>query len=201
MKIIVIEGLDKSGKFTQTKILAEMLAALGYRVVQSEFHRYDTPTGHLVMKWLTGKYNVDQATIELIMSADKQAQQNNFKALEEDGVDFLILDRYLLSQIAYSTVNGMELDWVLAMQKYMRKPDLDIVIDIPAEVSMTRKGKHNDGVNDKYESNLLMLQKVRGKYLTLKEGISAPRKIIVDGERSILKIHDEIFRIVKGMLL
>ena len=43
--------MDKSGKHTASVQLAEYLIKLGYNVVQSEFHRYDTPTGKLIQDY------------------------------------------------------------------------------------------------------------------------------------------------------
>lgn len=89
MKIITLEGLDKSGKHSVSIALKEYLKKLGYKVEQSEFHRYDTPTGKIIRQFLYGDYNVSQETIELIMTADKFAQQDWFDELEENGTDFL----------------------------------------------------------------------------------------------------------------
>jgi dTMP kinase len=173
MVIIAIEGLDKSGKHTQSNSLSAYLTALGYNVVQSEFHRYDTPTGQLIQRWLyTQKgvstadlepYDVDENTIQFIMAADKQAQQAWFAQLERDGVNFLILDRYTASQICYATASGRDGEMVHVLQKYMRKPDMEILIDITPSESMRRKGKH--GENDRYESDINFLSKVRETYL------------------------------------
>lgn len=190
MKIIVIEGLDKAGKHTASISLERRLRQEGVSLARSEFHRYDTPTGDLVAKWLTGEYDVDQKTIELIMAADKQAQQAWFNDLEQQGVDVLILDRYVCSQLAYAIVNGSKREWVSELQKYMRPADHTILIDISPEVSIARKGKHNGGENDRYESDLEMLRKVRAVY---KEELgSNPSNLIVDGEQSMTEIHRKV---------
>jgi len=173
----------------------------GYASTKAEHHRYDTPTGDLIMKWLKKEWETDQKTIELIITSDKQNQQNCYSQLEIEGCQFLILDRYTLSQFAYGQSNGMDLEWLAALQRYIRKPDIDIVIDIPADVSMNRKGKHNDGVNDRYESDYEMLNRVRDNYILLDEKYSAPLKFIVDGQRTIEDIHEDIYHIVKDHLL
>lgn len=172
MIIIDIEGLDKAGKKSQTDRLTERLRNMGLKVAQSEFHRYDTPTGELIRKWLRKEWDVDQATIELIMAADKQAQQRWLRSLENRGFDFLILDRYTGSQEVYGKVSGelagYDTDvtrlstWVRNLLQYCRKPDYTILIDITAEESMSRKGKHGD--NDRYEEDVLLLSLVREEY-------------------------------------
>lgn len=197
MKIIAFEGLDKSGKHTISTAFTVDLQKKGYKAIQSEFHRYDTPTGQLIMKWLTGEWDVDQITIELIMSADKQAQQKWINELEARGYDFLILDRYTLSQAAYSVANGVDSKWLTSVTRYMRKPDIDIVIDIPAEVSMNRKGKHNNGENDKYESDLKLLNKVRDLYLGMSTAYSAPKKFIIDGDGDLAEVCLKVYEVLE----
>lgn len=187
MKIITFEGLDKSGKKSQSDMLLEYLDNLGCKVTKSEFHRYDTPTGALVMKWLRNEWDVDQETIELVMAADKQAQQKWIQALEDDGYDYLILDRYTSSQLIYAYCNGVNPMWAASLQSNMRKPDIEILLDIPAEVSMSRKGKHGD--NDRYESDKEMLTRVREQYLN---HFKKPNKLIIDGLNEVGKIHSEI---------
>jgi len=185
MRILSFEGLDKSGKYSASVFLETYLKERGYSVARSEFHRYDTPTGELIMKWLKKEWEVDQKTIELIMAADKQAQQAWFKELDEAGTDFLILDRYTTSQEAYALANGLPIYWIHALQQYMRFPDIEILIDIPAEVSMARKGKHNNGENDRYESDLDLLTKVRSIYLQ-NSGIQ------IDGTKPLEEVHKDI---------
>lgn len=196
LKIFSLEGLDKAGKATQSRLLAEALQKQGVSVVQSEFHRYDTPTGGLIAEWLRREYPVDQITIELIMAADKQAQQEWIQSLEEQGVDVLILDRYTLSQFVYAQANGVDKNFTITLQRFMRQPDHNIIIDIPAEVSMSRKGKHNNGENDRYESDLAMLRKVRELYLTSVE----PTDFVVDGTKEIEEIHQAIYNFVVHQL-
>ena len=53
-KIIVIEGLDGSGKATQTKLLAEKLQAQGRRVRQLSFPDYESRGSALVQMYLSG---------------------------------------------------------------------------------------------------------------------------------------------------
>ena len=60
MIIIGFEGLDKSGKRSQSELLYKALYERGYNVQKSEFHRYDTPTGQLIRRFLDGEYQPGQ---------------------------------------------------------------------------------------------------------------------------------------------
>ena len=55
-KLIVIEGLDGSGKATQTKLLADKLKTEGYNVRQLEFPDYSSPSSALVKMYLGGEF-------------------------------------------------------------------------------------------------------------------------------------------------
>lgn len=163
MKIVSVEGLDKSGKHSTVEGLKEKLEAKGYKVATSEFHRYDTPTGQLIRQWLYGEYKVSQQTIELIMAADKYAQKEWFEQLEQEGYDILILDRYLGSQVVYSAASGIQPDWIQNILRSLYIPDIEIFIDISPDTSMKRKGKH--GENDRYESDKELLTRARAGFM------------------------------------
>lgn len=194
MKIIAFEGLDKSGKHSQSTLLYDKLKAMGHRVERSEFHRYDTPTGKLIMEFLTGKWEVSQHTIELIMAADKQAQQDWIAQLEEAGIDYLILDRYTGSQTVYAAAQGVSPMWTERLLQYVREPDVELIIDIPTKESMSRKGKHNDGQNDRYESDFSLLQAVRAGYLRRDA-------ITINGLQTKEQVHQDVCNALSTALL
>ena len=166
----------------------------GFICEKSEFHRYDTPTGDLIRKFLYNEYDADKYTIELIMAADKQMQQNWFKKLKKQKTDFLILDRYTTSQIVYGLANGIKIEWIRSLKKYLTKPSLEIFIDIPVEKSMSRKGKNT--TDDKYETNKELLTKVRENYHCVFSNRS--NGFIVDGMMSIEEIHESIWLLIKS---
>lgn len=214
MEIIAFEGLDKSGKFSGSEALKDYLISKGKKVAKGEFHNYDSPTGKLIMDWLTGKYDVSQKTIELIMAADKQAQQQWIEQLEREEYDYLILDRYVHSQYAYGQASGSDPKWLNELLTNIYQPDTVILLDIDAETSMARKGKHNDGENDRYESDKELLTKVRNYYRyvynacemklgpynedsLLKEVHNLPMWHMVDASQSVEDMVKDILEIYK----
>lgn len=179
MKIISLEGLDKSGKHSVSLAVADQLGKDGFKVVQSEFHRYDTPTGQLIKKFLYGEYDVSQNTIELIMAADKFAQQEWFDQLEEEGTDYLVLDRYIHSQYAYSNATTSNHQFTKLIEKinsHLRQPDYTIYLDVSVENSMSRKGQHGD--NDRYESDMDLLERVTHYYFMHEDAFNPKFKVI-----------------------
>jgi dTMP kinase len=196
LKIISVEGLDKSGKKTQSALLAEFLRAKRFRVAESEIPNYSTLTGELIRKWLAKEYNVDQTTIEFIFTANRQEMQAQFKQLEEYEYDYVIIDRYTGSQRAYAVATGSEPEWVDVLQKHMRQPDIEIYIDITPEESLHRKGKHNSGVNDRYEEDINLLHRVRNIYLS---NNMTPR-IVINGMQSVEDIYKDIIMTLTPIL-
>lgn len=188
MKLIAIEGIDHSGKATQVKLLKEFLESKGFKVTVYDFPHYESVTGGIIQQWLYKKIDGDKYFFELMQTADKQLAQNYIQELDEQGFDFLLLDRYTTSQKAYAMASGL-LEWTEELQRYMRKPDYEIFIDLPAEVSMSRKGKHGD--NDRYESDKEFLDTVRHAYKTI-FSTSTTYVRIINGELPIGVIQEKI---------
>lgn len=200
MFIIEFEGLDKSGKNTQSKKLKEYLENKGYKVEMTSFHRYDTPTGKLIRDWLYGEYQVSEETIKLIMAADKQAQMDNFREISKT-TDILILDRYSLSNICYRK-ERLDRQWLIDLQRNYIEPDVTIFIDVTPMESMERKGEH--GVNDRYERDRKLLENTRNNYkyeLSLREK-EGKKVIVVENADNMnrsqisLKLNDAIDKIL-----
>lgn len=199
MKVIAFEGLDKSGKKTQSDLLVAFLRSLGYKVHKTEFHRYDTPTGKLVRQYLYGEYKVDDLTIELIMSADKHAQQTHFKELKQNGVDFLVIDRYIGSQLCYARAKGVDSQFSYQLQKFLIKPDLEIMYDILPETSISRRGEH--GENDRYERSIELLTSVRKEYLNYFNESDTRHVIHSCDELTVDEIAGKTTKLVKSKLI
>lgn len=198
MIIIAFEGLDKSGKKSQSDLLQKALQEKGFKVEKSEFHRYDTPTGELIRQFLDGKYQVNQLAIECIMAADKYAQLDWMKEISGT-TDVLIFDRYVTSQLVYSKANRIDIDFTANLLDRMPAPDFQIFLDIDPEESMSRKGKHGD--NDKYESDQELLTRAR-KYYTLCMNMEEEdnKALTVDGTLSIEEMHQQIMNRVLPLL-
>lgn len=165
MIIVSVEGIDKSGKCTAAGTLTDYFKTeKGLNVARMEMPDYSTPIGALIRDYLTGDLSVSPETFELLLAADKQAAQSRIAAFEAAGVDVLVMDRYVHSQIAYGAYH-VDAQWLSAITSKLRLPDAVIYLDVEPEVSMHRKGKFGD--NDKYEGDLDRLRATRSAYLDL----------------------------------
>ena len=177
-KIIVIEGLDGSGKATQTKILAEKLRAKGLPVRKLEFPDYENPGSSLVKLYLGGAFgdkpeDVNAYAASAFYAVDRVASFLQFwKKDYQDGAVFLC-DRYATSNIIYqmSKVSDDERQDFIRWQsdfEYDRlglpRPDAVIYLDVDPEVSqrlMERRYEGDNSKKDLHESNLRFLLSCR----------------------------------------
>ncbi|MER2081224.1 MAG: thymidylate kinase [Ruminococcus sp.] len=177
-KIIVIEGLDGSGKATQTKLLYERLTAQGKKVRRLEFPDYGSPSAALVKMYLNGDFgerpeDVNAYAASAFYAVDRAASfLKDWKRGYQDDTVFLC-DRYATSNIIYqmAKVPPGERDAFIAWQadfEYdklgLPRPDAVLYLDVEPEVSQRLMEKRYGGDNSKkdlHESNLRFLLSCR----------------------------------------
>lgn len=198
MKIISVEGLDKAGKHSATQVLFDYFTSKGLSVAKMSFPDYKTPTGKLVKQWLNGEYLADAKTFELLQAADKQAGQTAIAAYEQQGIEVLLIDRYIHSLLAYGAYDNDDL-WLKELSRYLRKPDYTLYLDVEPEVSMHRRGKFGD--NDYYESDLERLRYTKDEYrCVLDESLQlAVRTVDANVPQVIVKA--QVLRVADDMLM
>lgn len=185
-KIISFEGIDQSGKETQSKRLTDKLQAEGYEVGHMYFPDYETNIGKEIRAFLDGKKKMSPELRQMLYAANRYEKAEEIQNKMEQ-CDFLVMDRYVSSGIAYGLVNGLDYEWALSLEKKLPQPDFVILMDISTEVSRKRKG---DGDKDEYEKRLDFLEKVRNAYLTLAE---AENWIVVDASSTKDVVEDEVW--------
>ncbi len=134
---IVIEGLDGSGKTTQTKLLVAKLRRHYNAVYTTE------PSKGKIGKFirshvLYGDRRFPTAVEALLFAADRleHIQNEVLPAIAEGQV--VISDRYFYSSLAYQGSAGLSLDWIKTINQNALKPDLAIFIDVEPEAVETR---------------------------------------------------------------
>ncbi|MCS3798152.1 dTMP kinase [Niastella sp. OAS944] len=200
---IALEGIDGSGKSTQTKLLTEQLTAQGHKVY-STFEPTNNQIGKLIRDILRGNTKADHRVIAGLFVADRLDHLLNeeygiVKKLEEGYT--VIMDRYLFSSYAYQGAH-MDIDWVIqanAMSAQILRPDVNIFIDVSPEVSMHRV--HTNRENVELFETLDGLKLVRSKYMEAFEKLKDVEYVFsVDGNRTPGLIAQDIWQKVQSML-
>jgi dTMP kinase len=71
-----------------------------------------------------------------------------------------VCDRYTASSVAYGEAQGLDALWLAAIQRFLPRADLTIVLDIAPETAALRKTTGRD----RYERDLALLARVRESY-------------------------------------
>lgn len=165
-RIIVLEGLDKSGKTTQADLLYHHFRkSYSEKVILLSFPDYSTPIGKLIRDFLDEKVDLDKETFHLLLAANRREKRKIIKGYLDKGA-IIIMNRYYHSNLAYGIANGISKDWLLSLDKGMPKEDLTFVLDVKPEISQLRTIKNNFNP-DVFERNLEFLNQTRTNYLNL----------------------------------
>ena len=179
-KLIVFEGIDRSGKSTQAKRLASYLP----NALFMSFPNRTTQIASMIDSYLKSSLNLDDYSIHLLFSANRWECRNLIIQAIEQGQD-VVLDRYSFSGVAYSTAKGLDLQWCLAPEKGLPKPDLVFFVKISPEEAKNRA----EYGGERYE-RIEFQEKVAVAYDRVLQGVD--NCVEIDGMKGL----DEIFGIV-----
>ena len=175
MSLIVLEGLDGSGKGTQAQLLYEALSARYGRVRKITFPDYGSPSSALVKMYLNGDFGknpeeVNAYAASAFYAVDRYASfQIDWKADYEGGVPILA-DRYTTSNMIYQLGKLPRTEWENYLSwaqdfEYdklgLPRPDLVLFLDMPVEVSQALLLGRYHGDEEKkdiHESDLASLR-------------------------------------------
>ena len=157
--LIAFEGLDQSGKQTQAERLQAAIEARGDRCRLLSFPAYETAIGEEIHRALHGEREYPADVMQLLYVANRYEWKPQIEQERARGT-ILICDRYLASSVAYGEAQGLDPEWLHAIQKYLPQPDVTCLLDIAPDVSAARK----TAGRDKYEQDLGLLARVRGSY-------------------------------------
>ena len=188
---IVIEGMDGSGKTTQSGLLIEFLKKNGFKVYHN-IEPSSSVVGKLIQKMITSK-SYRPETISLAFALDRMVAYDENLKFAKEKYDYIISDRSYLSSLAYQSLQGCSYDWVKDLNRYIEKPDIVFLLDIPVEEFARRRG-----TTKVIFENEEFQRKLRRSYLGLKDKL--PLDIIVlDGTKPVDELHGKIRELVLKM--
>ncbi len=148
-KLIVIDGVDGSGKATQTQILYERLKKENFKVCTTSFPNYESKTGEIVKMYLNGELgdvntvNAYQGSISYAMDRYVSFLNDEWGKLYRNGY-IVICDRYTTSNLIHQgpKVSDLELlkyiEWLEDFEYrklLIPMPDDILFLDVPIDIS------------------------------------------------------------------
>lgn len=218
-QLIVIEGVDGSGKQTQTKLLYERLLKAGEKVLKISYPRYDKKSSAMVKLYLEGAFGKDPSAISPYIASTFYAA-DRYASYKEDYEDFLnqgglvLVDRYTTSNMVHQAGKIKDqverkrfLDWLWDFEFNLYQlpiPDRVFFLNIPPEINQklikNRKNKiTGKQQKDIHESSPEHLLDAYNSALALVEeyGWSEINCVEDNVLRSIDSIHEEIWKSIK----
>jgi len=222
MKLIVIEGLDGSGKSTQIKLLKNFFEARNSKCEFLHFPRTDTPWfGELIARFLRGEFgslnDVDPYLIAMLYAGDRKDAADMIKSWLNEG-KIVLLDRYTYSNIAYQCAKLKDekqqeelKKWIFELEfGYFKipRPDINLFLDVPfsfveSKLTDTRKGedrKYLNGKNDIHEGSLSYQMRVREMYLRVAETDPMLKVVKCCDNQGKILTPDTIFKKILSIL-
>ncbi len=177
-KLIVIEGLDGSGKGTQAAELAKNLAAGGAPVRKVSFPDYASDSSALVKMYLSGQFGKDPQDVNAYAASTFYAV-DRFASFKRDwggfyeGGGIVVADRYTTSNAVHQCSKLPQeqwdafLAWLFDFEYHLLgipSPDLVVYLSVDPAVSqrlMTGRYQGDESRKDIHEGNLAYLRRSR----------------------------------------
>ncbi|MBQ8016741.1 MAG: dTMP kinase [Methanobrevibacter sp.] len=182
---IVFEGIDGAGKSTQIQMLKEWLEANGFRV-ETMVEPTDSEVGKLIRKILQrpdATTDRIQKTLGLLFAADRMLIMDKL----EDESKIIISDRSFISSLAYQD----PAEWIEILNRYAKKPDLLLLLDLDVKKSVARTSGEDTFENEEF------LATVKENYLNLVENYEHK---IIDANNGVNKVSSDIKKAVAPYL-
>lgn len=192
----MFEGIDGSGKTTQSQLLYKRLVSTNTQVVAT-CEPTDGPVGRLLRRMLSGDLPADQRTIASLFAADRTEHlmdsDTGIRQMVDNGTT-VVCDRYYFSSYAYHSLY-MDMEWVIQANRLnadILKPDITLFIDVDPEICLKRLQTTRKHL-EIYEKIDIMKQ-VRANYLAAFHRLENQEHVaVIDGNDSVENIAEAVW--------
>ncbi len=173
MSLIVLEGLDGSGKGTQTKLLEKALCLRDRPVRRVTFPDYQSPSSALVRMYLDGEFGTEPEDVNAYAASTFYAV-DRYASFRKDwrqdylAGDVILCDRYTTSNLVYQMGKAPREEWVYfvlggrsGIWRLVCPVDPVLYLEMPVEVSqklLLQRYQGDSGKKDIHESHLEFLR-------------------------------------------
>ncbi|MGC1105313.1 MAG: dTMP kinase [Candidatus Acidiferrales bacterium] len=134
--LVVVEGIDGSGKSTQLHLLKRWLEVAGYRTYFTEWN--SSPLVKSATRRGKKRRLLTPVTFSLIHAADfADRYERQILPLLRSG-HLVLADRYIYTAFARDGARGCPIDWLRNLYQYAVVPDVAFYFRAPLEVAISR---------------------------------------------------------------
>lgn len=217
-KLVVLEGLDGSGKSTQFERIKEYLLGKGKKIKAISFPDYDEPSSALVKMYLSGEFSKNAGDVNAYAASsfyavDRYASFKKFWQQDYEDGAFVLAARYVTSNCIYQMVKLDDSKWdeyIEWLEDYeygkleLPEPDMVIFLDMPIEISQKLMSGRYDGDESKkdiHEANVKFLQDCRkaALYTAKKQGWKIVNCSVGDDPLPIDEITEKILTLINEL--
>ena len=135
-KLIIVEGIDGSGKSTQIDLLYKWLLSRGYSVYFSEWN--SSALVKSTTKMAKKNQSFTPTTFSILHCTDfADRWENSILPLLKAGV-IVLADRYVFTAFARDVARGVDPAWVRNMYSFAVKPDVALYFRVPLDIAVGR---------------------------------------------------------------
>ena len=200
---ITVEGGEGAGKSSNLSCIRRLLEAAGKPLLFTR-EPGGTPLGEAIRELLLGhRHNgmADDTELLLMFAARAEHVQRVILPALENGT-WVVCDRFTDASYAYQGAGrGISKQRIAVLEQFVQgglRPDLTLLLDLPAEVGLTRAG--NRSAPDRFESETgAFFQKVRQGYLQIAEAEPARVKVI-DASKALGQVQKQIEDVMTNFL-
>lgn len=177
--IVIFEGLDNCGKTTLVSLLYDYYVKKGIAVEMSK--EFETNIG-IELKNMAKSGNLDSVIKSFLFATDRYIRMKNMNFNDNT---IILFDRYVPSAIAYRMAEGIDKEWISALNSIFPKADIGFYIDISGEKSVSRNSDEKFNIKASKEH----LNDVRNAYLSILEENNL---IYIDGNQPQQIIFEQV---------
>ena len=217
-RLIVLEGIDGSGKSTQFELLCNRISKEGRDFMRVRFPRYNEPSSALIKMYLGGEFGdnpnaVNAYAASSFFAVDRYASflQDWQEYFESGG--FILTDRYTTSNAIHQGAKMPEeqrihfFEWLYDYEFRLMglpQPDMVIYMDIDAELASRRISRRETEANigtDIHETDLEYLKQcaISGRHAADFYGWQTVRCVDNGKESNEAELHDVVYGMIHSL--
>jgi dTMP kinase len=135
-KLIVVEGIDGSGKSTQISLLSQWLRARGFAVAFSEWN--SSPLVHETTRRGKRKEMFTPTTFSLLHATDFADRTERYILPLVRAGAIVCADRYAYTAFARDVARGVDPQWVRNLYSFAIRPNVAFYFRTPLDVALGR---------------------------------------------------------------